>query len=113
MHLDGGESRGDQRLADQQLRHRSVHRDTAHAAEATWTSSNTSSPSGAVRKPIFSNLAPAENPGVPRSTRNAVTPPWNPFLASVTAKTITRSASGAFEMKVFVPLIRNPSPSAT
>ncbi len=46
------------------------------ASAGTYRSSNTSSPIGEVRRPIFSNFVPAEKPGVPRSTRNAVTPPW-------------------------------------
>ena len=50
---------------------RAEHRVLAEHA----TLSNTSSPTGEVRKPILSNFWPAANPGSPRSTRNAVTPP--------------------------------------
>ena len=38
--------------------------------------------------PSSRTSGPAVKPGVPRSTRNAVTPPWKPFAGSVTAKTI-------------------------
>ena len=49
-----------------------------------------------------------QNPGVALSTRNAVTPPWNPFFASVMANTIATSPTGPLETKVLVPLMRQP-----
>jgi hypothetical protein len=51
------------------------------------------------------------NPAVERSTMNAVTPPWKPLAMSVTAKTTTTSATGPFEMNVFVPFRRQPPSS--
>ena len=51
-------------------------------------------------------------PGKRRSVRNAVIPPWNPLVSSVSANTIATSATGALVIRVLAPLIRNPSPSA-
>ena len=46
-----------------------------------------------------------------RSTRKHVTPPSAPFSLSVTANTMTKSASLPPVMKVFSPLMTHSSPS--
>ena len=57
---------------------------------------------GDVRRPIFESGWPTLSPGVPLSSRNAVTPA-NPSSLSIVAKTRKRSLSGAFVTKVFDP----------
>jgi hypothetical protein len=41
-----------------------------------------------------------------------VTPPWKALVGSVTAKTTTTSATGPLEMKVLLPLRRQPRTAA-
>jgi hypothetical protein len=48
-----------------------------------------------------------------RSTRKQVTPPFAPFSGSVTANTITKSASLPPVMKTFSPLMIQSLPSRT
>jgi hypothetical protein len=48
-----------------------------------------------------------------RSTRKHVMPPSEPFSGSVTANTITKSASLPPVMKIFSPLMIQSSPSRT
>ena len=55
--------------------------------------------------PIFRSWAPNRKPAVPFSTRNAVMP-FGPAAGSRVAKTRYRSASGAFEIQIFVPVSR-------
>src|SRR5580693_5658665 len=68
-----------------------------------------SSATGDVRNPILCSFLPTANPGVPLSTRNAVTP-FGPRLGSRFAKTIVTSAFGALLLNVFDPFSTYLSP---
>ena len=78
----------------------------------TRTLSNTSSPSGDGAQAHLLELAARGETGRAALDEEAGDAAVVALAASVTAKTITTSASGPLEMKVLVPLIRNPSPSA-
>src|SRR5579872_4329342 len=67
---------------------------------------------GEVRSPILCNFLPTVKPGVPLSTRNAVTP-FGPRVGSRFANTIVTSASGALLLKVFEPFRMYLSPCFT
>src|SRR5258706_2696429 len=64
---------------------------------------------GDVRNPILCSLRPTVRPGVPLSTRNAVTP-FAPRVGSRFAKTIVTSALGALLLNVFEPFSTYLSP---
>ena len=74
-------------------------------ATGTSAPSKISSVAGQARMPILRSCAPNRNPGVPFSTRKAVIA-RAPAAGSSVAKTRYRSASGAFEIQIFVPFSR-------
>ena len=81
------------------------------APSGTKQSSNVRSASLIASEPIVVSTRVTLNPGVPRSTRNAVMPPRARFAGSVTAITSTTSARCAPLMYCLRPLrIQPPSP---
>jgi len=72
-------------------------------SNGTTQSSRMTSPIGDVRRPIFSMFRLTLKPGVPLSTKKAVTPPLR-LAGSTVAKTRARLATGAFVTNIFVPL---------
>src|ERR1700733_821754 len=70
----------------------------------TCTSSSTSSPVSTPRTPILWSVRGTETPSQPRSTMNAVMPPWSRDAgAPVLAKTVYQSASRTPDIQHFVP----------
>ncbi len=95
-------------------------RSTASPARSRWPSSpriaecgtRTSSKTSDGRAPLAHGVdRRATSSPRSRSTRKQVTPPSAPFSLSVTAKTMTKSASLPPVMNVFSPLITHSSPS--
>ena len=81
------------------------------AASGTKQSSNARSASLIASEPIVVSTRVTVNPGVPRSTRNAVMPPRARLAGSVTAITSTTSARCAPLMYCLRPFrIQPPSP---
>jgi hypothetical protein len=71
-------------------------------AAGTRQFSKLSSTVGEPRIPIFFSSLPTVNPGVPFSTTNALMP-FGPLVGSVTAKTVTMSATLPLVIQIFEP----------